>query len=236
MCMRCQKMEKRRSGLARNFSLRMPIATIGNNGRKSSRLFRNTIVSLSAHGNSTSPVEVTNVSAHGILLLAHDQGLLISYEGFPRLEDQPVPMIMNVWEPSLGHFYWPEIDVDLTKEIIEHPGRFANKAKSTKQCHNHPNAEEAPMNEEKQSVQHIVVTSTKSVGVSLILTILFGPLGMLYSTVSGGLIMIFVSFFVALATAGLGLVITWPISIIWGAMAVSSSNQKILAQASRQNT
>lgn len=86
---------------------------------------------LSAHGNSTSAVEVTNISAHGIWLLAHDRELFMSYDEFPWFKDQPVKVIMNVEEPSFGHYYWPEIDVDLTQEIIEHPERFPNKAKST---------------------------------------------------------------------------------------------------------
>ena len=85
---------------------------------------------LSARGNSTSAVEVTNISAHGIWLLAHDRELFMSYDEFPWFKDQPVKVIMNVEEPSLGHYYWPEIDVDLTQEIIEHPERFPNKAKS----------------------------------------------------------------------------------------------------------
>jgi hypothetical protein len=55
----------------------------------------------------------------------------MSYDDFPWFKDQPVKIILNVEEPSLGHYYWPEIDVDLTKEIIEHPDRFPNKAKST---------------------------------------------------------------------------------------------------------
>jgi hypothetical protein len=94
---------------------------------------------------------------------------------------------------------------------------------------------ESKMNEQTNNTPtHIVVTSTKSVGISLILTILFGPLGMLYSTIWGGIIMIVISFIVGLLTMGMGLFITWPISIIWGAMAVSGSNKKLLAQVSGQ--
>jgi hypothetical protein len=73
-----------------------------------------------------------------------------------------------------------------------------------------------------------VVSPAKSVGISLILTILFGPLGMLYSTVAGGLIMMVVSLFVAFFTCGFGLLITYPLCIIWGAAAASSYNQKLL--------
>lgn len=63
----------------------------------------------------------------------------------------------------------------------------------------------------------------KSVGVALLLTILFGPLGMFYSTVSGALIMLGVSFVLALFTAGLSVLVTWPICVIWGCMAASRS-------------
>lgn len=94
------------------------------------------------------------------------------------------------------------------------------------------------MNQElntQNTSQHIVVTPTKSVGISLILTILFGPLGMLYSTVFGGIIMLIVGLVIGFFTLGFGVAIVWPISIIWGAMAVSGSNQKAINQVSQQS-
>jgi hypothetical protein len=74
-----------------------------------------------------------------------------------------------------------------------------------------------------------VVTPTKSMGVAILLTILFGPLGMLYATIPGALVMIVVSVLVAIVTFGLGLLITWPISIIWAAIATSRYNRRLLA-------
>lgn len=41
----------------------------------------------------------------------------------------PGNRILNVQEPFPEHFYWPDLDVDLTVEIIEHPERFPLKAK-----------------------------------------------------------------------------------------------------------
>ncbi len=84
-----------------------------------------------AHGNDTSAVEVTNISAHGIWLLAHDKELFMSYDHFPWFKDQTVKSIIHVEEQSPGHFSWPELDVDLTDEIIEHPERFPLEAKNT---------------------------------------------------------------------------------------------------------
>ena len=82
-----------------------------------------------ALGKNTSEVEVANVSSHGVWLLAHERELFMPYEDFPWFKDVPVGKILNVEELSPGHFYWPDLDVDLTAEIIEHPERFPLKAK-----------------------------------------------------------------------------------------------------------
>lgn len=86
-------------------------------------------MSLSVRGGSISAVEVTNISSHGLWLLAHDKELFLSYDDFPWFREQPVKAITNVEEPAPGHSYWPDIDVDLTEEIIEHQERFPNMAK-----------------------------------------------------------------------------------------------------------
>ena len=77
-----------------------------------------------ALGKNTSAVEVTNISSHGIWLLAADREMFTSYEDFPWFKDVPVGKVFNVEEPTPGHFYWPDLDIDLTSEIIEHPDRF----------------------------------------------------------------------------------------------------------------
>lgn len=81
-----------------------------------------------AHGNNTLAVEVTHISSHGVWLLSHDKELFMSYEEFPWFKEQPVKAILNVEEPTAGHFYWPDMDVDLTVEAIEHPERFPLRA------------------------------------------------------------------------------------------------------------
>jgi len=78
-------------------------------------------------GKNTSVVEVTNISAHGIWLLAYGKELFMSYEDFPWFKDQAVKSILNVEEQTHAHFYWPDLDVDLTVEIIENPSRFPLK-------------------------------------------------------------------------------------------------------------
>ena len=80
-------------------------------------------------GTTTSGVEVTNISAHGVWLLAGDKELFMSYEHFPWFKDVPVGKILNVEEPAPGHFYWPELDVDVGIETIENPDQFPLEAK-----------------------------------------------------------------------------------------------------------
>ena len=85
-------------------------------------------MSLEPHGTSTSEVEVTNVSMHGIWLLAGERELFLPYEDFPWFKDVPIGNILNVEQPTPGHFYWPDLDVDLGFESIEYPDRFPLKA------------------------------------------------------------------------------------------------------------
>ena len=75
-------------------------------------------------GEITLQPEITNISSYGVWLLSNDKELFMSFEDFPWFKDIPVGKIINVEEPSPGHFYWPDLDVDLSTESIEHPERF----------------------------------------------------------------------------------------------------------------
>ena len=77
--------------------------------------------------------------------------------------------------------------------------------------------------------QRVVVAPIKNVGVSIILTVLFGPLGMFYSTIWGGVVMTILTLFVGFFSLGIGLIIMWPICIVWGAIAARSYNKRMLA-------
>lgn len=80
---------------------------------------------------------------------------------------------------------------------------------------------------EENKSTHVVVSSTKNVGIAIILTVLFGPLGMLYSTITGGIVMFVISLIVGILTLGLGLIVTWPICIIWAAVAANNYNKRL---------
>ena len=86
-------------------------------------------MSSSTHGMPASGTEVTHVSSHGVWLLADGRELFLSDDDFPWFEDAPIAKVINVEQVSPGHFEWPELDVDLGLDSIEHPEEFPLQAK-----------------------------------------------------------------------------------------------------------
>lgn len=87
------------------------------------------MANLLSHGKNISEAEVTHVSSNGIWLLAHDRERFLSFDDFPWFQNAPIGKVLNVVEPHEGHYHWPDIDVDLSDEIIDHPERFPLVAK-----------------------------------------------------------------------------------------------------------
>ena len=85
-------------------------------------------------GKRISQVEVTNVSSHGFWLLIGGNERFLAFEHFPWFRDASIKALTNVEFPSPHHLYWPELDVDIAVESIDHPDRFplVSKARSNK--------------------------------------------------------------------------------------------------------
>ena len=64
-------------------------------------------------GKSTSEVEVTNISRHGLWLIVDDEELFLPFDEFPWFKDASVQAILNV-QRHAEHFHWPTLDVDST--------------------------------------------------------------------------------------------------------------------------
>ncbi len=69
-------------------------------------------------------IEVTNISSHGLWILADEKEFFLSYEDFPWFKDKTVNDITKVESFEQRHLYWENLDVDLSLEMIEHPERF----------------------------------------------------------------------------------------------------------------
>lgn len=81
-------------------------------------------------GTSTSrEAEVTNISAHGFWILVDGRELFLPFDEFPWFKDATVAAILKLERPQPHHLYWPELDVDLSIDSIEHPERYPLRAR-----------------------------------------------------------------------------------------------------------
>lgn len=80
-------------------------------------------------GTSISRVDVTNVSQHGFWILIDGRELFLPFEDFPWFKAASIEAILNVERPQPQHLFWPDLDVDLTIDSIEHPDRYPMKAR-----------------------------------------------------------------------------------------------------------
>ena len=72
----------------------------------------------------TPNVEVTNISKHGFWFLIGDKERFVAFEQFPWFRNAPIAHLLNVELPSAHHLYWPDLDVDIALESVDHPERF----------------------------------------------------------------------------------------------------------------
>jgi len=77
-----------------------------------------------AVGKTTLEAEVTQIDMQGIWLLIGDKESFLSFENFPWFKNATVSAIHNVELLNAHHLRWPDLDIDLAVESIEHPERF----------------------------------------------------------------------------------------------------------------
>jgi hypothetical protein len=82
-------------------------------------------------GKNTLQAEVTNISQHGFWILLQERELFVPFKEFPWFRSATIESILNVEVPHPRHLYWPDLDIDLAVESIEHPERFPLLSKAT---------------------------------------------------------------------------------------------------------
>lgn len=80
-------------------------------------------------GRSTSTVELTNVSRTGFWLLLDGRELFLPFAEFPWFQDVSIRQLAKIQRPQPDHLYWPDLDVDLSVDSIEHPERYPLKSR-----------------------------------------------------------------------------------------------------------
>ena len=88
-----------------------------------------------------------------------------------------------------------------------------------------------PPQPEVKVIKKVVVADTKSTLLAVVLAFCFGPLGLLYSSITGAIVMFIFGAIITIITLGYGAFILWPICAIWAFFATRSHNSKLRRQA-----
>ena len=84
---------------------------------------------LKMRGTSTSTIEVTNIDGLGFWVLVGPKEYYLSFSDFPWFMDASIKSISRVEKESDNHLYWPDLDVDLTLDMIDSPEAYPLKYK-----------------------------------------------------------------------------------------------------------
>lgn len=68
----------------------------------------------------------------------------------------------------------------------------------------------------------------KSVAVALLFSVILGPIGLLYASTLGGIIMIVLGFITVCSKYPIPVILVWLISCIWSVIAVNRYNRRIV--------
>jgi hypothetical protein len=76
------------------------------------------------HGKRTSDAEEQGVLKGGVWLLVRGNEYFLPFAQHPWFKNARISSIQRVKLLSGQHLYWPELDIDLTIESLEHPERY----------------------------------------------------------------------------------------------------------------
>ncbi len=75
-------------------------------------------------GTNTLEAEVLNISAHGIWLYVGGREYFLAYAEYPWFRNATVGHVVNVQLVHNTHLNWPDLDIDLDTDSLEHPEAY----------------------------------------------------------------------------------------------------------------
>ena len=75
-------------------------------------------------GKSISKAKVQDISENGIWLYVSGKEYFLPYEQYPWFKNATVSQICRLRFLRGQHLHWPDLDVDLELESLEHPERY----------------------------------------------------------------------------------------------------------------
>ncbi len=73
---------------------------------------------------SNTSVSVSMINAQGIMLSVLNHDYFISYNRIPWMKDAPIRSVLNVQMCGTEAIEWPELEVDLEIESLQHPEKY----------------------------------------------------------------------------------------------------------------
>jgi len=72
---------------------------------------------------------VENITPFGIWMFVKGKEYFLSYDDYPYFQDQTLKSIQKVQLLHGFHLYWPDLNVDLEIDNLEHPEKYPLKSK-----------------------------------------------------------------------------------------------------------
>jgi hypothetical protein len=79
---------------------------------------------MSLAGKNILKVEITNISAHGVWLLAKQREYFLPFDIYPGFKDAKITDVLNVKIEHGEYLFWPSLGIDLELESIENPEKY----------------------------------------------------------------------------------------------------------------
>jgi len=78
----------------------------------------------------TISASVEGITPFGLWMLVGEKEYFLSFREFPYFREQPIKAVQNVQVLHGIHLHWPDLDVDLELDNLEHPERYPLKSRS----------------------------------------------------------------------------------------------------------
>jgi hypothetical protein len=75
-------------------------------------------------GTSIFPVELSNVSSHGVWVLVGEEEFFLPFVNFPWFRAATIEQLSAVQRPTADHLHWPLLDIDVSVQSIRDPAAF----------------------------------------------------------------------------------------------------------------
>ncbi len=75
-------------------------------------------------GMPTLASEVTNIASTGFWLLVDDSEYFVPFSDYPAFRHAAIEQIFAVQQIGPRQLYWPDLDVDIELDALEHPEHY----------------------------------------------------------------------------------------------------------------